>query len=90
MTDNQSVEQLIPPKHNVYIGQELIPIRWNLVRGEFPGPEGKGDPKVEQIRGGFPPHVQAAWAVPIFTHCPSDLVPLQASCNSCRTDAPVE
>jgi len=45
---------------------------------------------VEQIRGGFPLHVQAAWAVPIFTHCPSHLVPLQAFCNSCRTGAPVE
>jgi hypothetical protein len=45
---------------------------------------------VEQIRGGFPLHVQAVWAAPIFTHCPSHLLPLQTSCNSCRTDAPVE
>jgi hypothetical protein len=44
----------------------------------------------EQVRSGCPLHVQAAWAVPVFTHCPSRLWPFQASCNSCWTNDPVE
>src|SRR5450755_26780 len=44
----------------------------------------------EQIRGGCPLHVQAAWAVPILTHCPSHLVALQALCPSCWIHDPVD
>lgn len=44
----------------------------------------------EQVRSGCPLHVQAAWAVPVFTHCPSHLWPFQASCNSCWTNDPVD
>lgn len=43
----------------------------------------------EQIRGGCPLHVQAAWAMPILTHCPLHLVALQALCPSCWIHDPV-
>jgi TniQ len=44
----------------------------------------------EQVRSGCPLHVQAAWAVPVFTHCTSHLWRFQASCNSCWTNDPME
>ena len=77
---------------NAFLGH---PLEWFYARQTTPYRPHLNPPfcmlcLTEQLRSGRPLHVQAAWAVPVFTHCPSHLLPLRACCSSCWNNDPVE